>query len=71
MSPAPAPGVNPLVVRILQVSAMLMFVFSLLAFNDKLPFDTTPGARKILGPALFFAGFLDLVMSTVLSRRAR
>jgi len=71
MSGSPAPRVSPVVVRVLQVSAMLMFVLSILAFNDKLPFDTTADTRKILGPALFFVGFFDLGMATVLSRRAR
>ena len=69
---AGAPGKpSPIVGRVLGVSAILMFVFSILAFNDRLPFETTPEARSILGPALFFAGFLDVSLATVLSRRAR
>ena len=52
-------------------SAILMFAFSILSFNDLLPFPTTPEARKILGPALFFVGFLDMTLAAVMSRRAR
>jgi hypothetical protein len=62
---------SPLVGRVLGLSAILMFVFSILSFNDLLPFPTTPEARKILGPALFFVGFLDMALASMLMRRAR
>ena len=71
MSGSPAPRVSPVVVRVLQVSAMLMFVLSILAFNDKLPFGTTAETRKILGPALCVVGLLDLGVATLMGRRAR
>jgi len=71
MSPAHTPPATPLVVRVLQVSAAVMFVLSILAFNDKLPFGTTAETRKILGPALCVVGLLDLGVATLMGRRAR
>ena len=71
MTDASAPKPNKLVGRVLAVSAILMFVFSILSFNNLLPFSTTPEARKILGPALFFAGVLDMTLAAVVRRRAR
>jgi len=69
---AGAPGKpSPIVGRVLYASAALMFIFSILAFNDRLPFDTSPEARRILGPALFFAGFFDMSLAAVMTRRAR
>ena len=62
---------DPLVGRVLSVSAAVMFVFSILSFNDLLPFPTTPEARRILGPALFLVGFLDMTLAVLVSRRAR
>jgi hypothetical protein len=71
MSDAPARKPSPVVGRVLVLSAILMFVFSILSVNDRLPFSTTPEARKILGPALFFVGFLDMTLAAVMTRRAR
>ena len=71
MSDAPVPRPSPLIGRVLYASATLMFVGSILSFNDLLPFPTTPEARKILGPALFFVGFLDMWLGVIMSRRAR
>ena len=69
---AGAPGrPAPIVGRVLGASAALMFLFSVLAFNDRLPFELSPEARRILGPALFFAGFLDLSLAVVMTRRGR
>jgi hypothetical protein len=69
---ASAPGKpSPIVGRVLYASAALMLLFSILAFNDRLPFDTSPEARRVLGPALFFAGFFDMFLAKAMTRRAR
>jgi hypothetical protein len=71
MSDGPSQKPSPLIGRVLAASAAVMFVFSVLSFNDLLPFSTTPETRKILGPALFFAGVLDTTLASMMSRRAR
>jgi branched-subunit amino acid transport protein AzlD len=65
------PSVSPIVGRVLAVSAALMFVFSILCFNDLQPMAMSAGARQITAKALFFAGMLDMGLAGWLSRRAR
>ena len=65
------PTPNPLVGRVLVLSAIIMFAFSLLFWNDALPIELSAEARPLVAGALFLAGLLDLGMAIVMMRRAR
>jgi hypothetical protein len=62
---------SPLIGRVLVLSAILMFAFSLLFWNDVLPIAVSAPAKPIVAGALFLAGLLDLGMAVVMTRRAR
>jgi hypothetical protein len=64
-------GTSPLVGRVLALSAILMFAFALLFWNDALPIEMSAQAKRIVAGALFLAGLLDLGMAVVMMRRAR
>jgi hypothetical protein len=61
---------GPLVGRVLVLSAILMFAFSLLFWNDALPIEMSAQAKPIVAGALFLAGLLDLGLAVVMMRRA-
>jgi len=71
MTAGSPPKTSPLVGRVLVLSAILMFAFALLFWNDALPVEMSAQARPIVAGALFLAGLLDLGMAVVMMRRAR
>jgi hypothetical protein len=71
MTDGPPAKASPLVGRVLVLSAIVMFGFSLLFWNDTLPLAVSARARPLVAGALFFAGILDLGMAVVMLRRAR
>jgi hypothetical protein len=62
---------SPLVGRVLVLSAIMMFAFALLFWNDVLPIEMSAQAKPIVAGALFLAGLLDLGLAVVMMRRAR
>jgi hypothetical protein len=71
MTDGPQAKPAPLVGRVLVLSAIVMFAFSLLFWNDTLPIEVSARAKPLVAGALFFAGILDLGMAVVMMRRAR
>jgi hypothetical protein len=65
------PKPSPLVGRVLALSAIIMFAFALLFWNDTVPIELSARAKPIVAGALFVAGILDLGMAIVMMRRAR
>ena len=70
MTDGQPPKVSPIVGRVLAVSAGVMFVFSILCFNDLQPMAMSAEARQITAKALFFAGILDMSLAAWMTRRA-
>ena len=62
---------SPLIGRVLVLSAIVMFAFSLLFWNDVLPIEMSAQAKPIVAGALFVAGVLDLGLAVVMTRKAR
>ena len=71
MTAGPQRKAAPPVGRLLVLSAVVMFAFSLLFWNDVLPVELSADARPLVAGALFLAGILDLGLAIVMMRRAR
>jgi hypothetical protein len=71
MTDGPQAKPSPLVGRVLVLSAIVMFAFSLLFWNDTLPITMSAQAKPVVAGALFLAGILDLGLAIVMMRRAR
>ena len=71
MTDGPQAKPSSLVGRVLVLSAIVMFAFSLLFWNDTLPIAVSAQAKPVVAGALFLAGTLDLGIAIVMMRRAR